>query len=354
MKKILHIIDSLGRGGAERLLVDILNNLKNFEHHLIILNDPEKLTEELNTDVRFLNLHQNSHWDLFKNAWIVRKYIRNNKIDLVHSHLYFSNILARLAVPASMPLFNSLHVISSLDNYSKNKLTLYLDRLTYRKRHNIIAVSNEVLNDYDQWVGLKGAATVLFNFIDDAFFQVGRPGAATSAATLKLVAVGNLRYQKNYWYLVEVFKHLPDTVTLDVYGEGSLRQELEEEIERYKLNIKLKGSQKQLYKILPAYDAFIMSSFFEGQPLSLLEGIACGLPAILSDIPVLREVTAEHALYFDLSNPMDLVNKLKAILHGELSIDQNVEPALARISSFAKKEIYLHKLRQLYTSRLPL
>jgi glycosyltransferase involved in cell wall biosynthesis len=254
-------------------------------------------------------------------------------------------------VPAHIPLINSLHVISSLDNYSRKRVSLFIDKISYRKRHHIIAVSNEVLHDFDKWVGIKGRYTVLYNFINDAFFH---ESLKTSLATdsLRLVAVGNLRYQKNYPYLIEAFKSMPGNVTLDIYGEGSLRNELQEEIDKHHLKIQLLGSRHDLDKVLPTYDAFIMSSFFEGQPLSLLEAIACGLPAILSDIPVLREVAREFAVYFDLNNPMDLVQKVRAILNQEIQLLTNTAPALNLISSFAKRDIYIDHLRKIYAEKL--
>jgi glycosyltransferase involved in cell wall biosynthesis len=341
------MIDSLSAGGAERLVVNVINNLPDYEHHLIILHGPEDLRHEIKAEHFFLNLNKSSHMQMFRLARQVKRYIRENNIDIVHSHLYYSNILARISTPRSVSLFNTLHVISSLDNYTKNKLSLYIDRLTYKQHHHIIAVSHEVLNDFKKWVGVKGPSTVLYNFIDDSFFSKITK-TSISKDPFRLVAVGNLRYQKNYFFLVEAFKKMPANVMLDVYGEGPLRETLQKEIDKHKLKIKLLGSQKQINKILPQYDAFIMSSFFEGQPLSLLEAIASGLPALLSDIPVLKEVTGEYAVYFDPNDPADLVQKIKDILDDKICLTKKTELALNRIQSFAKKDIYMEKLEQLY------
>jgi len=351
LKKILHIIDSLGIGGAERLVVDTINSLHNYEHHLVILHDPENLKIEISAHVPFLNLHQSSYWQLYANAKKIKRYIKRNNVNLVHSHLYFSSILARLATPHRIPLLNSLHIISSLDNYTNNKLSLYLEKLTYHKRHHIIAVSKQVLTDFNKWIGIKGNATVLYNFINDKFFQ-DSPKATIDTNSFKLVAVGNLRHQKNYPYLIEAFKHLPRNVKLDIYGEGPLREVLQKQIDEHCLNIQLLGSKKDLHEKLPFYDAFIMSSFFEGQPLSLLEAIASGLPALLADIPELREVNGGHAVYFSLNNPLDLVKKIKAILDRKIDIIQHVKPALEHINQFARKEIYMNNLRELYDRAL--
>lgn len=345
------MIDSLGTGGAERLVVDVIKGLPQYDHHLILLNGPETLCEELPPGCRVTNLHRQQRTEMYSNSRTVKRYILEQKINLVHAHLFFSYITARLATPRRVSLLNSIHIISSLDNYANSRAALWLDKLTYRKRHHIVAVSEAVLQDFDEWVGLKGEGTVLYNFIRDDFFTAHRK-ERINKQPLRLVAMGTLRLQKNYPYLLEAFRHLPPNVTLDVYGSGPLHQELQAKIVQHNLPVRLCGNQKGVHRILPDYDAFVMCSHFEGQPLALLEAVASGLPALLSDIPVLREVTGEHAIYFDLNNPLDFVAKVQGVLNGEIDLLKNVEPARQRINSFAHKETYLKALTSLYESKL--
>ena len=347
MKKLLHIIESLGVGGAEQLLVGIINGLEGYEHHLIILNSPDDLRSKIHREHSFLNLQAKRKIDLLLAIRKVKRYIKENGIDIVHSHLYNANILARLAVPRKIPLFNSIHAVSSQAAYQVNKLTLYIEKFTYRKRHNIIAVSNEVLNDLKKHISVKGAATVLHNFIDERFFAK-EPKKIFSANGLKLVAVGNLRYQKNYPFLLEAFKKLPASVTLDIYGEGTMRAQLQKDIDANKLPVRLCGLTDNLPELLPAYDAFVMSSFFEGQPLSLLEAMAAGLPAILADIPVLKEVAGNDALYFDIGNPNSFCNTIQSVLDGDVNLKTIAEASHKKVNSFAHKDQYFERLNELY------
>ena len=176
------------------MLVGIINKLTDFENHVIILNDPETLRNELPATCKVTNLKVNGWLQLVTKAGKIKSYIRKNKIDIVHSHLYRANIMARLGTPRKTPLINSIHAVSSLASYKVRRETLYLEKLTYRKRHHILAVSREVLNDFDQWVGIKGKGTVLFNFIEDRYFEAPHKTDYKSSQ-LKLVAVGNLRHQ---------------------------------------------------------------------------------------------------------------------------------------------------------------
>ncbi|HEX7905925.1 MAG TPA: glycosyltransferase [Chitinophagaceae bacterium] len=352
MKKLLHIIDSLAVGGAEKLLVGIINGLEQYEHHLILLKGPEILLPQLRQDLSFNNLQCHSFAQLFTKIPVVKKYIREHKIDIVHSHLYESNLLARLSTPRSVSLVNSIHAISSLASYKVNRMSLYMEKLTYKKRHVVVAVSKTVLEDFDEWVGLKGNKHVLYNFIEEKFFQPFQEKPGLPDGRLKLVAVGNLRWQKNYPYLLEAFKKIPEGVTLDIYGEGGLKANLQQQIDTYHLPIKLCGTHYDMEKVLPTYDAFVMSSFYEGQPVSLLEAMASGLPAILSDIPVLREVNEDKAIYFDIDNTDSFVSVIKAILDGKYNLAGFARAGHQRVNEFAHRQQYLEQLLTIY-KKLP-
>ena len=348
MKKLLHVIDSLGVGGAENLLVNVINSLDDYEQHLVILNEPVDLKKKIISECKFTNLGIRSNFQLLKNVPRLKKYIRDNNIDIVHSHLYLSNLIARWSVPSNIPLLNSIHAISSLASYKVNRLSLFLERFSYKKDHTIISVSKAVLDDFQQWIGLKGKSHVLYNFIDERYFSINGRIGQPSKKTLNLVAVGNLRWQKNYEYLLESFKSMPDGVQLDIYGEGELRSKFEKIISENKLNVSLKGLRPDLEQVLPNYDAFVMSSFYEGQPLSLLEAAALKLPAILADIPVLREVLEQDALYFDIRDQGSFNKVVQSVLSGDLDLRSMADRAYTRVDAFAHKRQYIEKLKKIY------
>ena len=340
-------------GGAEKLLVGMLNNLHGFENHLMLLNGPETLCSEITASCTITNLNIGGWGSLLTSGHKVKKYIRQHQIDLVHSHLYRANILARLGTPADVPLINSIHAISSLASYKIRKETLWLEKLTYRKRHHILAVSNEVLKDFDQWVGLKGKGTVLYNFIEDRFFTAPKK-SSYHTDPLRLVAVGNLRQQKNYPYLVEAFRHLTGNVKLDIYGEGHMRDELQQTIDKYKLPIRLLGIRNDMQNVLHEYDLFVMTSFYEGQPVALLEATVCGLPAILSNVPVLKEIGGENALYVNIDDPHDLAKRINEIREARYDLKAMADRAYNTIAEFAKQKNYISKLEALYEADLKL
>jgi glycosyltransferase involved in cell wall biosynthesis len=344
---LLHIIDGLGVGGAEMLVVTLLKNLEGYKLHLVVLGKPDTLAKEIPASCKVNILNFKTYRDIPACALFIRRYIRRHGIQIVHSHLYWSNITARLATPRNIPLYNCIQNISSMASYTANRLSLYLEKLTYRKRHHIIAVSGVVLDDFNKWVGLKGPATVLYNIIGDEFFTAS-PKEVFSKDRIRLVAVGNLRKQKNYPYILEAFKSMPPHVSLDIYGSGTLKDNMEREIEAGGLNIKLCGLKSQMHQVLRDYDGYVMCSTHEGLSLALMEAMSSGLPAFLSDIPVQRESAADAAEYFDLDNPADFVATLLRTFNDTERLKQMSRKGIERAALLARKDSYIRKLEILY------
>jgi glycosyltransferase involved in cell wall biosynthesis len=287
-------------GGAELLLKNTIQLLPGFEHIVVYLHGPADLTEDFTgLGVEVICIQHKGWQSLLFSVIKLKKIIKERKPILVHSHLFHSTICARLAVPVSVPLVSTIHSLYSKDAFKKNIKSLFAARLTLKKRHALIAVSDYVLQDYLNYVPFKGKRFVLYNFLPDVLFQ--NASHQPPRKTIKLVAVGNLKEAKNYSYLLEVFRHLKETgVSLDIYGTGSLEKELKAYINKEKLNVRLCGSTNDVSGIFQQYDFFIQASSHEGFGLSVIEAMAAGIPVLLSDIPVFREITNGLANFFPL------------------------------------------------------
>ena len=350
-KHILHIVDSLAHGGAETLVITLLKNLlSEYELHLIVLGKPHTLLSSIPPGINTTLLGFKNFRDIPKCVLFIRRYIKQKEIGIVHSHLYWSNIVSRIATPRQIPVFNCIQNISSQASYTANRFSLYLERFTYSKRHYIIAVSQAVLSDFDQWVGLKGKSIVLYNIIGDEFFTAS-PKLSFSKENIRLVAVGNLRKQKNYPYLLKAFQSMPPHVSLDIYGTGPLKESIEAEINAHQLNIRLCGLQSNMHQVLRKYDAYVMCSTHEGLSLALMEAMSSGLPAFLSDIPVQRESGENAVVYFDLNNPADFVEKLLVAFNDTEKLKEMSRQGIERAALLARKDNYIKQLEALYHTR---
>ena len=344
---VLHIIDTLGIGGAEKILVGTVNGLPWFQHHVIYLNGSDAMAANLPEDCKIVKLNCRSKFDIPRSAVKLNKYIRENNIEIVHSHLFMATLVARLACPKNVKLFTTIHNLPSKNFFAESRIARWLEKITSSKRHHLIAICHEVFKDYKKNFGVKGDYSILYNYVDESYYAKAYKKMSFNG-TFRMVAVGNLKKQKNYTFLVEAFKKMPKNIHLDIYGSGVQEQELRDEIEKHHLNITLCGVRKDIQHVLPNYDAFIMSSKFEGQPIALLEAMACGMPAILSDIPVLREVTNNNGIFFDLDNPADVVKKITAIASHQVDLDIIAKTNFERVRKIASRENYMSMLRKLY------
>ncbi|HYC40313.1 MAG TPA: glycosyltransferase [Chitinophagaceae bacterium] len=344
--RVLHIIDTLGVGGAEKVMIGAVHELSDFEHHVVYLKDCEGAAATLPARCRVRKLNYRSKRDILFCALQLRRYVRKHGIHIVHSHLCLATLIARIGCPRDVKLFSTIHSLPSR-NYFENRFARWMEKLTYRSRHHLIAICNEVFDDYSRCIGIRGPYTILYNYVENEFF-LNEHKRFSRKDELRLVAVGNLKAAKNYAYLVEVFRRLPKNVYLDVYGSGELQDGLNRLIEQYNVNIRLCGLREDIENVLPNYDAFVMSSIYEGQPVALLQAMASGLPPILSDIPVLREATNSEAVFFDLSDPGDLESKIRDILNGTIDLERFAAAGILRARTIADKRNYLHRLRNLY------
>jgi len=350
MKNVLHVIDTIDLGGAEKVMIGIVNGLPQYQHHIAYLGGKNSLKDTLPPTCKFLPLNFRSKVDSWRCARQLRQYIRQNDISIVHSHLVMATLIARMACPADVKMFNHIQSIVGARFFGPGKYwQRTAEKFFYRKRHHLIVVSEEVQQDYDKYIGIKGPVTVLPNFVETKFFAPG-PRLSTFTDTLRTVAVGNLKPAKNYLYLLQAFLQLPKTIKLDIYGDGPQRVEMEEFIKINKLdNVRLCGSRNDVYTLLPGYDLYIMSSKVEGHPVALMEAMAAGLPAVVSDIKVLREATDGKGLYFDLGSVNGLVSLLRDIAAHKIDLDNYARFNFEWVKKSGSKERFLQTLDKLYS-----
>ena len=354
-KRILHITESLNRGGAEVLLVGSVNALPDeFENVVVYLEEPSILKPALHNASAIFCLHYKGKKDLVPAALRLSKIIRKHKINLVHSHLYWPTIIARLAVRKKVPLIFSVHSTMTDDAFRPNILSKYLEKLTYSKRQTGVFVSKTALDDYRQQIKATGENVVLYNFVKDEFYAEDAEWEQESSPNqLKLVTVGNLRPQKNHLFLIECVRMLAnDGVTLDIYGAGHFRGALESHIaENNIVNVRLMGSHPHPERVLKHYDVFVYASRYEGFCIAMAEAMAVGLPCVVPGLKSLKEVSGEGQIYYA---PEDREAFLKIVnsLINKPKILTNYSKAAKRKALEYRCEKYIQDLVALYCQTL--
>jgi glycosyltransferase involved in cell wall biosynthesis len=171
-RKLLTVIESLGRGGAERLLVTTHAHLDRarFQPAVAALWPPYDLADELERlGVTVHRLDTRGPSDLLRACFRLRRVIRRERPDIVHTHLFAANVAGRLASPRRVRVISSLHNpdYSFEDNGSMRfGVRKALDRWSGNRRNRLfIAVSEAVKADYDLHTGFK-PIRVLPNYLE--------------------------------------------------------------------------------------------------------------------------------------------------------------------------------------------
>lgn len=354
-KTILHIIDYLGRGGAEVMLVKVLKELKEYNNIVVTLNPQNHFGDEFYADAYYcLNMGSFAKFPLA--VLKLKRLIKNNRIDIVHSHLFSATLVARLATPHNIPLITTIHTNVTASNDYKKWYLKVLERISYRSHKSVIVgVSKIVLDQYFAFLHHKPYRKyLLYTFVDTRQFEnMTVPGPDQKKNMFRLVAIGALRYPKNQQYLIRAFELLKnENFELHIYGTGVLQKEMEQAIALSGVNVILKGEVSNAAGLLSQYDLYVMSSEFEGFSLSVLEAMAMQIPLLLSDIPSFREQCEETAVYFDLNNTEDFVQKIKKMSLDKGQLNKMSLAAKERVMNNFTLEHHMKGLRKIYLETL--
>lgn len=349
---ILYLINGLTLGGAETIVVNTLNYFKQTNPTLELsllttFSDESHLTHKLDAAINYKHIDC-SRMNFFTGVLNVRKYIKDNNVSHIHTHLYNSIILGRIVKNRKTLLFETFHNLE----YQKNSVyyswwRIILDKLTFNRASFSIYVSEEVAQSVQRIRKNFRKFIVLNNF---AGLNFSYNYIYKSNESLNLIAVGNLKSDKNFKYALTTFNSLKEyPINLDIYGEGFLRLEIENYINVNKVNVRLMGRRQMEIEILSQYDAFLMTSQNEGMPISLLEAMGVGLPSILpSHLPIMKEVAQNSARYFSINDSNELSKVLVEILENkEMLSAMSVEAACQ--SKLYNIDTHVSKLLKVYT-----
>jgi len=312
--RIVHVITSLGLGGAERLLYDVLHQLskKGDEHHVIFFKSGlyrEKI-EQLGITTHALPSITGSVGPM--SYWRLKQLVRKLKPDLLHSALWSANILTRLVARSlSILVISDLHSDAGHHGWFRN----WFDKKTAHIPARHIAVCEAVRSAYIQNVidirDIRGALavakriTVVPNGIDADMIATKKGTRQRSEFGLResdfvIGSVGRLEPIKSYDVLIGAFAAIcarhgalkQRQPKLMLVGDGSQRAHLEKLVEEHEISDKVLfvGSYPDARSLYKLFDCFALSSTSEGLSIALLEALAAGLPVVVTNEGFKHEV----------------------------------------------------------------
>ena len=298
MKKILYIVESFG-SGVFSFLVDLINEIDN-DYNITIAygvreETPENFRDYFDKNINFVRIKSFTRSISIKKDYMALKEIKNIikelNPDIIHLHSTKAGILGRLAANGKKTkMFYNPHGFSFLKkDDSKIKRIVYwaIEKITamINKKCTIIGCSK---GEYKEALKLNKNSICINNGINIEKIKKETQGLISKQINLndiKICTIGRIGYQKNPHFFNEIANDFPD-IQFTWIGDGELRNELKSQ------NINITGwkNRKEVIEILNAQDIFILTSLWEGLPLSLLEAMYMKKLCIVSDCIGNRDV----------------------------------------------------------------
>ena len=304
MKRILHVIGGMDRGGAEMYIMNSLRNLdlKKYQFGIVTFmpsHSGEKydFEDELKKmGVKLYHVTDNRFKRPHRFIRDIAKIVRDDKYDTVHSHIDFMSALSLAGAKKGGATKRIAHSHGSnnekLDSKIVRVISVYLrHRLNKLATHRLAC--GEAAGKF--LYGKNQEFTVIHNGIDLQKFRFNsntrhkmREKCGFGENDVILLNVGRLERVKNHTHLIDIFgdysrKH--KNAHLIIIGDGSLHDELEDKIasERLESSVTLLPAQADVERYYMMSDVFVMPSLFEGVPTVGIEAQACGMKCLFSD-----------------------------------------------------------------------
>lgn len=335
-RRLLVVIESLRPGGAERLVVTTLSALDRtrFVPEVATVFEEGELADEvraLGIPVHGLGVDRRRALDVLRATAALRGLIARRGVDVVHTHLFFANVMGRLAAAGLAPVVSTLHnpdYTHEDDGTLRFRVRKLLDRATAAlPRVTLTAVSEEVGRDFARHFG-RTDIQVIPNFMDVAAFQAAvatadrtavRRALGVGEADVLALHVGRFHPQKAHDVLLEAFARArvaQPALRLALVGAGRGRKEAEARAAALGLAgaVSFLGTRLDMPVLYAAADVFVFPSRFEAFGISLLEAMAAGLPAAVTRAGGIVEVaTEETALFVEVDRPGPLADAILAL-----------------------------------------
>ncbi len=297
--KIVYLINGLGSGGAEMMLLRLLERLDREKFApevvaLLALDGPvETNIAALGIPVQVLKMK--SKMDLAA-VWRLAKYLQSSRPAILQTQLFAADIIGRtLGYILQIPV-----IISSIRNVTyggrfRDLLLKWTDRFTMTTTF----VSRQAAKRFiDQGITLPGKALVIYNGLDPTVFRVDlsldeavllREAFGIPERKIFMLAVGSLTRQKGYDLLFEALAILNSSnkhYHLIIAGEGDQKRTLSDLACRLGIDSQVTfiGRSDEVNRLMAAADLLVLSSHWEGLPGVVIEAMASALPVVATDV----------------------------------------------------------------------
>jgi glycosyltransferase involved in cell wall biosynthesis len=317
--RVLQIIDSLNRGGAEVMLTAMAPRFRTRGvtcDVIALIQRPSPLEQSLlngGVSLRYSGVRQlYSPRQIFALSEMLGGY------DLVHVHLFPAQLWAALAAVRSAcdtPLVTTEH---STWNARRRWWLRPVDRWMYSQYRRIACISEATERSLVQWCpDVAKKVTVIPNGVPLEEFENARPAALDDVppGVIRVVFVGRCVSEKDHPTLLRALVAVPKAY-LFLVGDGPLRLQLEQMAQSLGIRdrVSFLGWRRDVAAVLKASDIYVHSTHSDGFGIAACEAMAAGLPVLASDVPGLADVVRGAGLLFSVQDDRALAQHLRTLI----------------------------------------
>lgn len=338
--RITHIISSPAAGGAEIYVKDLCLSMAEAGHdvYVLFLESAAETGRSREFEAAFLGalreagvgfgfLGRSCRRNPLRGLSRLRLHVRDWKPQVIHAHLYWG---ALFCMAAGVPVVYTHHNIKLKAPGSLYRLVLDRYVAAYVAicgacQEQLARVSRGRVERIDNGVQVNRI--------------MARDRSSRREKTLNLIAVGRLVPQKNYELMLVAVSMLKEAgFRLRIVGEGPDGPALREAARKLGLDdeVQFLGNSQEVPRLLAESDVFLMSSAWEGLPISLIEATLTGLPVLVTDVGGCAEVVQQvgNGLVVGSQDPVHFADALRSLVEDPEALERFGRNAIANSGHF--------------------
>ncbi len=353
MKKVLFLIPSLGHGGAERVLVNLVNHMdySKFDITVQTMFDVGIYQDKLNEKVKYKGglkwyFPGNTFvYKLFSPKMLYKFYIKE-KYDIVISYLEGTSARVVAGCPDGSKLVSWIHIEQINDKYvTKVFRNMAEANLCYDKYDKIVCVSDTVKQDFEKIFDVSKEPIVLYNTVEADVIKKKSiepiDDIEYSKDEINVCSVAKLMYSKGYDRLIPVCKRLIDDgfpIHLYLIGKGEEKDNLKKQAADLGIldKVTFAGFKSNPYKYVKNADLYVCSSRREGFSTAVTESLIIGTPVVSTNCSGAYELLGKNNEYGIVTENEEnaLCEGIKEMLSNEKGIAYYKQKAIERGEKF--------------------
>lgn len=353
MKKVLFLIPSLGHGGAERVLVNLVNHMdySKFDITVQTMFDVGIYQDKLNEKVKYKGglkwyFPGNTFvYKLFSPKMLYKFYIKE-KYDIVISYLEGTSARVVAGCPDGSKLVSWIHIEQINDKYvTKVFRNMAEANLCYDKYDKIVCVSDTVKQDFEKIFDVSKEPIVLYNTVEADVIKKKSiepiDDIEYSKDEINVCSVAKLMYSKGYDRLIPVCKRLIDDgfpIHLYLIGKGEEKDNLKKQVADLGIldRVTFVGFKSNPYKYVKNADLYVCSSRREGFSTAVTESLIIGTPVVSTNCSGAYELLGKNNEYGIVTENEEnaLYEGIKKMFSNEKGIAYYKQKAIERGKKF--------------------